>query len=174
MSSLFAETPNTQAKPQNADKTAASLAFLPVLRSKTGENQPGAAPEHLLISDFFVLEPQNLISSNGTERGGGVDFFAADVSKKRHYPRHGGRLPRTGTAWAGFVAFFRPSRGGDDGELNTNPPAPCRAGIPRLGVVGFEKLTPPKHFALTTHEKQKKTKKHKNTQKKHKNTPQKH
>ena len=31
---FFAETQNTQAKPQNADKTTASLAFLPVLRIK--------------------------------------------------------------------------------------------------------------------------------------------
>ena len=33
-SSFFAETHNTQAKPQNSDKTAAFLAFLPVLLRK--------------------------------------------------------------------------------------------------------------------------------------------
>ena len=36
---------------QNSDKkNAAFLAFLRVLRSKTGKNQPGAAPEHLELS----------------------------------------------------------------------------------------------------------------------------
>ena len=35
-------------------------------------------------SSFGVLEPENLISLNGTGRGGGVIFFAAGVSKKRH------------------------------------------------------------------------------------------
>ena len=41
------------------------------------------------MSGIRVLEPEtrNLISSNGAERGGGVIFFAADVSKKR-YSRH--------------------------------------------------------------------------------------
>ena len=47
-----------------------------VLRSKTRKNQPYAALEHLKLAKIGVwsLEPQNLVSSNGAEWGGGVNF----------------------------------------------------------------------------------------------------
>ena len=49
VSSSFAETKRRETKPQNAGGNAAFLAFLPVLRSKTG-NQPGRT----LNGDFFL------------------------------------------------------------------------------------------------------------------------
>ena len=42
-----AETPKRQAKPPKTQANSAFLAFMPVLQSKTGKTQPGAAPEHL-------------------------------------------------------------------------------------------------------------------------------
>ena len=54
----------SRTKRRNADHNAVFLAFLPVLRSKTGKNQPGAALEHLTWR-FFVLEPENSITFNG-------------------------------------------------------------------------------------------------------------
>ena len=47
------------------------------------------------LAIFWVLQPLNLISSNGKEWGGGVIFFAAEVSKKRHSrhaKRHAGHV----------------------------------------------------------------------------------
>ena len=50
------------------------VALWPVLRSKTGKTQPGAAPEHLELSKSVCLEPHNFITFNGAERGGAVSF----------------------------------------------------------------------------------------------------
>ena len=81
-------------------KKEAFLAFLRVLRSKTGKNHPGAALEHLKVAKMWALEPEKLISPNGAEKGGGAAelFSAAGVSKQRHFrhgsmPRHAGWRP---------------------------------------------------------------------------------
>ena len=51
------------------------LAFLPVLRSETGKKSARCGRRlSTLCSIFWVLEPQNLISSNGAGRGGGFLF----------------------------------------------------------------------------------------------------
>ena len=44
---IFRFEKKTRKKRQNAENNTAFLAFLPVLRRKTGKNQPGAALEHL-------------------------------------------------------------------------------------------------------------------------------
>ena len=67
---------------QNSDKKAAFLAFLRVLRSKTGTKKTGAAPEHLKLAKSGFRAPK-LDQFQWRRKGrGGVNFFTAGVSKK--------------------------------------------------------------------------------------------
>ena len=88
-----------------------------MLRSKTGKNQPGAAPEHLKWR-FGILEPQNLFFqwdiANGTERGGGAAafFFRGRREQKAAFPPCPDRYLKraTGARLSGFRFF--PSKSG--------------------------------------------------------------
>ena len=70
----------------NSDSNMAFLAFLPVLRSKTGKNQPGAARENLLKWRFFlVLETESLVAFKQWQWAVGF-FFCGRREQKAEIP----------------------------------------------------------------------------------------